>query len=447
MHLLAILFSCFFVFLTALAVPTNVGYSGAPGRGTCASTCHGSAGGTVAISGFPTEYIPDSTYVITIQRLSGQAIKNFNGSIRRQANNQNAGVISGGQGTSTYSVAGETNGIHLSTFDQVSATFNWHAPAAGAGNVRLYIGAHQGSQPGPNTTIQATATETILPQPPEPATNPEPANGAVDVAISELTLSWTPGDGTITQDVYFGINEPLELVSDNQGGTTYVITGPLELGTVYSWRIDSGNDAGVTPGTTWSFMTGNIPEPASNLFPLDSATDVIEPLEIEWTASATADFYNVCFGTENPPPMLAEHITANLLDVSAQVEPGVTYYWGIAAVNEFGTTPSPIWSFTMQADAANEPSTLLPAEVTLGPSYPNPFNAEVTIPFALPSASHTRIEIYDLTGRRVALVADQLLNAGTHQLRWNSGTFGSGVYFISLSAAGVSHTEKIVALK
>ena len=144
----------------AISRPTYVGYSGAPGsNGTCASSCHGSPGGTIRISGFPEGYIPGHTYTITISHDGGNTIKQFNGSCRIADGARNAGVISAGSNTQTYNVYNETNGIHFLSTDRDSGTFYWETPPPGTGEVRLYIAGHQGSRSGPNSTIVLASTE------------------------------------------------------------------------------------------------------------------------------------------------------------------------------------------------------------------------------------------------------------------------------------------------
>ncbi len=146
----------------AAAHTTYVGYSGAPGsKGTCATSCHGSAGGTVQISGFPAAYAPDSVYTVSVTHNGGATIRQFNGSCRIGTGSQNAGAITAGTNTTTYVATGETNGVHLTTADLNAATFVWTAPHAGAGGVTLYVGGHQGTYSGANTTIVLTATEQI----------------------------------------------------------------------------------------------------------------------------------------------------------------------------------------------------------------------------------------------------------------------------------------------
>jgi methionine-rich copper-binding protein CopC len=146
--------------VTAFAHTTYTGYSGAPGsKGSCASSCHGASGGTVEISGFPSEYVPGQTYTVTISHNGGNSIRQFNGSCRIGSGSENAGVIAAGTNTETYSATGETNGVHLSSSNLNSATFSWTAPANGTGEVTLYIAGHQGAYAGANTELTLVSSE------------------------------------------------------------------------------------------------------------------------------------------------------------------------------------------------------------------------------------------------------------------------------------------------
>ncbi len=144
----------------ALALPSYTGYSGAPGSsGTCAGTCHGSSGGTIAVVGFPAAYEAGQSYVVSVVHRGGSSINNFNASVRVGSGTQNAGTITAGYRTAVYSTGGESNGVHLSSEDQDSCTFNWQAPDPAVGDVKLYLAGHQGSQSGPNTETVLTASQ------------------------------------------------------------------------------------------------------------------------------------------------------------------------------------------------------------------------------------------------------------------------------------------------
>jgi hypothetical protein len=144
----------------APGLPSYVGYSGAPGSsGTCAGTCHGSSGGTIEVVGFPAAYDAGQSYVISVVHRGGSTISNFNASVRVGTGSTNAGTITAGYRTAIYNAGGETNGVHLSSTNQDSCTFNWQAPDPAVGDVRLYLAGHQGSQGGANTEITLTASQ------------------------------------------------------------------------------------------------------------------------------------------------------------------------------------------------------------------------------------------------------------------------------------------------
>ncbi|HEY2955366.1 MAG TPA: beta-propeller fold lactonase family protein [Candidatus Eisenbacteria bacterium] len=73
--------------------------------------------------------------------------------------------------------------------------------------------------------------------------------------------------------------------------------------------------------------------------------------------------------------------------------------------------------------------------------YPNPVRERATIAFTLPGAGPVRLAVYDLLGRRVAVLADGARAAGRHEVTWNARGDGGarawpGIYFVRLEAAG-----------
>ena len=89
---------------------------------------------------------------------------------------------------------------------------------------------------------------------PSAAFNPNPADGATDVATNPL-LTWSPGSNAQWHDVYFGSDpDNLPQVSAAQTATDFD-PGPLQEGTTYYWRVDESNDAGTNSGVQWRFTT------------------------------------------------------------------------------------------------------------------------------------------------------------------------------------------------
>jgi immune inhibitor A len=95
----------------------------------------------------------------------------------------------------------------------------------------------------------------------------------------------------------------------------------------------------------------------------------------------------------------------------------------------------------------------VPREFVLGQNYPNPFNAGTRIPFTLngPRAQHVRLEIFDILGRRVQVLADEVMEPGRYDLAWDGrdhrgNTAASGVYLYRLSIDGRPTTAKRMVL-
>jgi outer membrane protein assembly factor BamB len=89
----------------------------------------------------------------------------------------------------------------------------------------------------------------------------------------------------------------------------------------------------------------------------------------------------------------------------------------------------------------------LPVACRLGPSYPNPFNAGMVIPFELPTAGPAEVRVYDLLGQEVALLAKGWFAAGRHQVRWEPQGQGSAVYLCRLATPTVSSVQRLVLVK
>ena len=91
-------------------------------------------------------------------------------------------------------------------------------------------------------------------------------------------------------------------------------------------------------------------------------------------------------------------------------------------------------------------------ESGLGDPFPTPFNAEVTIPFALAEAGPVRLAVYNLMGQQVRVLADGWVDSGAHRVRWDGRTAAgaeaaSGVYWAVLQAGEVVQTAKLALIR
>lgn len=80
-------------------------------------------------------------------------------------------------------------------------------------------------------------------------------------------------------------------------------------------------------------------------------------------------------------------------------------------------------------------------------AYPSPFNPKTTFSFALVEEQAVSLEVYDLTGRRVARLIDGVLPAGQHAVPWDASSLPSGVYLYRLAAGLEVATGRVTLLK
>lgn len=89
----------------------------------------------------------------------------------------------------------------------------------------------------------------------------------------------------------------------------------------------------------------------------------------------------------------------------------------------------------------------LPASFALDDGYPNPFNAASVITYRLPVTASARLVVFDMLGRPVATLVDEVKPAGSHAVTWNASGFASGIYFCRLEAGRFTETKKLVLLR
>ncbi len=88
-----------------------------------------------------------------------------------------------------------------------------------------------------------------------------------------------------------------------------------------------------------------------------------------------------------------------------------------------------------------------PSGFALHEAYPNPINPTTTIRYQIPAAAHVRLEIVDCVGRVAEIVADEMQQAGSHEIVWNAARYPSGVYFCRLQAGQGTATRKLAVIK
>ena len=89
----------------------------------------------------------------------------------------------------------------------------------------------------------------------------------------------------------------------------------------------------------------------------------------------------------------------------------------------------------------------VPSLFRLEQNYPNPFNPVTNIKFAVAKTGNVTLKVFDISGREVALLINEELNAGTYNFDFNASHLASGIYFYKLITNNYADTKKMVLVK
>ena len=94
----------------------------------------------------------------------------------------------------------------------------------------------------------------------------------------------------------------------------------------------------------------------------------------------------------------------------------------------------------------------LPHNFTLAQNFPNPFNSQTVIRFALPTRGQVTLILYNLAGQKVATLVQGVREVGAYTLSWDGRDdqgkdLASGVYLCRLQAGAQIQTRKLVLVR
>ncbi len=275
------------------------------------------------------------------------------------------------------------------------------------------------------------------------------------------------GDGRM-EFVESGLFGPLRVV-ENTGDNTYVTTFRDTLPLVnmfYQTSGDVDNDGkreffvGATMGNgNWTVMyeadSNNHYSPRVILHlvsggSLDDPTyfcrDINDDGQLElvilsggWLyvfKSDVDDFYYISYLKKGP-----SSFTVNFHDMN---EDGIQdILWSSIRESRWATE---IFKGSPAVGVDPDPPTL-PQKVELFQNYPNPFNPSTRIEYSLPQREHVTLQVFDLLGREVVTLVDEIRGAGTHSVTWKGTGLASGMYLYQLRTSTSVLTRKMILLR
>ena len=210
-----------------------------------------------------------------------------------------------------------------------------------------------------------------------------------------------------------------------------------------------GNLASLTGlGLNHNLLTGSIPTQLGNLSMLEelslASNQLSGPLPEEIGNLTNLRFMSL---TGNP---LAGTLPLNLVNLT-----NLSTFW-FSDTNLCGPDDTTFQRWMRGIDdlkitgctpVANEDDADIPFVFSLGQNYPNPFFAGTTIRYALPDRMEVRLEVYDVLGRRVDVLVNEMQSAGQYEVRFEAEKRPGGLYMYSLKAGDFLEVRQMHLLR
>ena len=326
-----------------------------------------------------------------------------------------------------------------------------------------------------NATVDGSVAD--LPDGPPPAGCDENENGIVFAA--DIWVSWTAvADGDLIVSTCNDANYDTRLACYSNGtatcpgcpttnddfvacnddgpgcGTTSLMEFEVDDGACYLIRVGGWNTAIGTGNLTIDFEGEPIPNlevtPASVDFedvPVGTTDDMVITLEntgaavLQVTSITVPAGYTVTPTAHGIPAGSSRTSTITFAPTAEQ-----TYSGNITITSNDPDSPHEI-SITGNGISDVDEYVGVVTDYYVATSYPNPFNPETTISFAIPKSEYVSVAVFNTVGQQVAVLNNGRLDAGIHNFTFSGADLPSGLYFTRIEADGFSQTLKNVLMK
>ncbi len=363
-----------------------------------------------------------------------------------------------------------------------------------------YLGYETVSYTGIDLLVDTIFDFVLNPIPPDPYDLLSPGNGTT-LLVADVTLEWEATSDPDPEDpinytVYLATDELFTEnlnIFDAGDATTYDIVG-LEDGVTYWWKVlaEDTHTEGTWSNQVWTFSVDIPVYPSVTLTPFDTPIEipaeggefrygvaVNNPLDETyyydaWTMVLFPD------GTLHGPAVYIPGLdvpanytisVAPYQNVPAPIEPGIyTYIANIGTYpdiiddtdsftleklpgEELDTAPTEIglegWTYGGWDELRIDPevsSLALPSDFGIKSIYPNPFNPATTVTISMPEAARLKVNVYNVIGQQVAVLANERYSAGYNNLVFDASNLSSGIYFVHAQVAGKMNVMQKVVL-
>jgi hypothetical protein len=83
---------------------------------------------------------------------------------------------------------------------------------------------------------------------------------------------------------------------------------------------------------------------------------------------------------------------------------------------------------------------------SLNQNFPNPFNPSTTISYQLSAEGPVSIKVYDVLGRELITLVNEVKQSGLHEVNFDASEFGSGIYLYKMTVNNFIQIRKMIVL-
>jgi hypothetical protein len=153
-----------------------------------------------------------------------------------------------------------------------------------------------------------------------------------------------------------------------------------------------------------------------------------------WTNLVT---WNTSHRTEHITiPMPAATNMSNVKLRFTAIQPSWDWWW---AVDNICVKGYPV-------DGINTPGST-PVQYALSQNFPNPFNPTTQIKYSIRTNGLVTIKVYDILGKEVTTLVNEVKNAGTHIIDFNGANLSSGTYIYKMESNGFTDVKRMILIK
>ena len=275
-----------------------------------------------------------------------------------------------------------------------------------------------------------------------------PINGKTGVSVTP-TFTWAAATGATSYTLAYATNSNFSGATTVPLGNvlTYALTTPLICNTQYWWHIKATNSCGTSDwSSVRNFTTLGTPPQPSPVSPVNGDTLTKFKPTFIWNTSTGATSYTLAYSTNSNfnNSIIIPSINDTSYTLNNNLSDSTQYWWHVSANNLCGTSVwSNSWSFKIIITSIFSES-VTGINLTV---IPNPASNKAYISFNLATDANVLLSVTNSLGIEVARLVDSEINAGNHQVEFNTELLSSGMYYCTLRTGESNETIKIIIMK